>query len=539
MKMMMKKILAITLPIVLLGVVVLSCKDEEDELALSRMFKPAEFELTSGETSATVAWTRALFTVPGEVEYKIELSKSPAFGTVEVSETTTDISKTFLDTDIDIRVDYYARVKAIGMNGAGDSNWLVSEAFRITGEIFILPIAESDVVVDQAWIKWQADKDIHSIVLTPTSGNPIEVDVSEAEAADGKKLVDGLTPGTTYTAEIFAGDGVSKGFVRFTTKPSYADANVIDLRSITGRPGVLADTLSQIPSGSVVLLKRGATYTISSAFALDRSVTIVSGADFNPELARVFMSNNFNLVPGSAIDSLIFRDLYMYSDNYDSKYVINIGQVGTIGKVRFDNVRGHKFRGFFRLQTGGEGTKVTDLIINNCVIDSLRDFSLVNTNNSNTVANIRVTNSTIFNARKVIDHRSPGSNSIVFENCTFNNLPTGGASGGGSFWFIDLGSQNSANPIVISNCIFGKTRDEDQGGVDANGIRAGDATTVNTTNSYSTSDFISTNESYRIQGLLQYSGSSTSLFVDPANGNFTLKDNAFPGRTSAGDPRWR
>ncbi len=190
------------------------------------------------------------------------------------------------------------------------------------------------------------------------------------------------------------------------------------------------------------------------------------------------------------------------------------------------------------MQTGGAGTKVTDLIVQNCVIDSLRDFSLVNTNNSNTVANIFVSKTTLYNARKVIDHRSPGSNSIKFEDCTFYNLPGGGAAGGvGGFYFIDLGTQNSATPIVISNCIFGKTWNDQGLGDDARGIQAGAATTVSVTNSYHTSDFISTNPLYQIS-LIPYSGTSAALFTDPANANFKVKDLNFPGRGNSGDPRW-
>jgi hypothetical protein len=267
-------------------------------------------------------------------------------------------------------------------------------------------------------------------------------------------------------------------------------------------------------------------------------MTILSGSDFIPQLATVFMGSNFNLVAGSNIDSLVFKDINMYTDNYAGKYVFNINQTGTIGKVVFENVYGHTFRGFFRMQTGGAGTQVTSFIMKNCVIDSLRDFSLVNTNNSNTVANIDVSNTTIFNARKVIDHRSPGSNSIKFTNCTFYNLPTGGPAGGGTFYFIDLDVQNSATPISITNCIFGKSWDELGMGNDVRGIRAGGATTVSVTNSYQASDFVSTNPTYQISGLLPYAGTSAALFMDPDNGDFRIKDNNFPGKGNSGDPRW-
>lgn len=516
-----------------------SCKDNEiEEMRLPRMFKPARFTISAGETSVHIQWRPSLFASNGETEYLIEVSKDGVnFSGVEFTKTTASPEVTILDTDIDIRTDYFARVKAIGKNGTDDSNWLVSGVFRITGEIFIQPVNENDVLVDVARIRWDVRDVITKIVITPQGGEPFEVTVSPEEAEEGEKIVSGLTGGTKYIVEIFKGE-VSKGFITFQTKPSYAEYNVVDLTEITGNPDILAETLAVIPSGSVVLLRRGEQYTIST-HNIDRSVTITSGADFNPEFATIFMTNSFNMVAGSNIDSLVFRDVNITGEDYAADYVFNINQVGMIGTVKFENVRGHRLRGFFRLQTGGAGTQVENFIMNNCVVDSLRDFSLVNTNNSNTVANISVTNTTIYHARKVIDHRSPGSNSILFENCTFYNLPTGGAAGAGSFYFIDLDTRNSTNPIVIRNCIFGKSRDEGMGGDDARGIRVGTSTTVNVENSYRTSDFISTNEAFQIPSLIGYSGTSDKLFANPSAGDFTIIDPSFAGATSAGDPRWR
>src|SRR6185436_6466048 len=102
-----------------------------------------------GETTAKVAWNPSLFTIPGAVEYVVEVSTDGVnFANVEYTATTTDAEVTILDTDIDIQTNYFARVKALGQNNTGDSNWLVSSSFRITGEIFILPINEYDVLTD-------------------------------------------------------------------------------------------------------------------------------------------------------------------------------------------------------------------------------------------------------------------------------------------------------------------------------------------------------------------------------------------------------
>jgi hypothetical protein len=527
-----------------LAVALFACNKETEieDPTLPRMFTPVGIRLTVGQTQVKIEWNPSLFSQDKEVQYSVEISKDQSFQTP--SDLTKVVDTTFIivtDADIAIRQTYFARIKANANGSSAESNWIITGPFTMTGEqIFVVPVPESDIIDNAVILRWTTTPGVSKIVITPPTGSPVDVVISAADNTAGFKLIGSLVGSTTYSAEIFAGTR-SKGLLSFTTKATITGANIIDLRGIVDRPSVLADTIPIIPSGSIVILKRGLTYNFTAATSLNKSLTILSGSDFIPELASIFMGSNFNLTAGAAIDSLVFKDVNMYSDNYASKYVFNINQVGTIGKVRFENVRGYRFRGFFRMQTGGAGTKVTDLIIENCVIDSLRDFSLVNTNNSNTVANIYVSKTTLYNARKVIDHRSPGSNSIKFENCTFYNLPGGGAStppgGIGGFYFIDLGTQNSATPIVITNCIFGKTWNDQGLGDDARGIQAGAATTVSYTNSYQTSDFISTNLLFQMS-LIPYSGTSFSLYTDPANGNFKIKDNAFAGRNNCGDPRW-
>jgi len=519
----------------------LACNKTKEipEANLPRMFTPTGVKITLAETQVRIDWNPSLFSQSKQVSYTIQVSKDSTFqGTPDYSTTSDTTFVIVTDAQIAIRQKYFARIRANALDKTAESNWFVSTGFSMTGEqIFKVPVQEADIIDKAVILRWTTATGVNKIVLTPAGGGtPINIVITAGDNTAGFKLIPNLQANTTYIAEIFA-DTKSKGLLSFKTKATITGNSIIDLREITGRPSVLEDTIPLIPSGSIIILKRGVEYTISSTASLNKSFTILSGADFIPDLATIYFTNNFNLVAGSAIDSLVFKDLNLYSSDFNSKYVFNISQVGTIGKVSFENVHGHRFRGFFRMQTGGAGTQVTDFIMKNCVIDSLRDFSLVNANNSNTVANINVSNTTVYNARKVIDHRSPGSNSIKFNNCTFYNSPSGGPAGGGSFYFIDLNTLNSATPITITNCIFGQTWDEGSGN-DANGIRAGGATTISISNSYQTSDFVSTNAAYQMAGLLPYPGTSSNLFTNPDNGNFKIKDNTFAGKGNSGDPRW-
>jgi hypothetical protein len=477
----------------------------------------------------------------------VEISKDGTdFTDVEVIRTTAEPGVIVTDTEIDIKTDYFVRVKAIGANGAGDSNWLISEPFQITGQVFILPVQEYDVVADAAKIKWEVEDVLTKIVVTPLSGTAFEVTISATEAAAGEKIISGLTANTTYTAEIFKGD-VTKGSVMFTTKDSYAASNVIDLRGITGKKKILADTLADIPSGSVVLLKRGQIYEIIPGDAsrnLSKSVTIVSGPDFIPELARIHLTTNFSIVANSVIDSIVFKDVIIKGVrtggvSFDNDYVFNTNLVGTITKFKLENCRISRLRGTVRVQTGGAGAKIIDYKVNNCFIDSIREFSIVQASGTSSFVDVKITNSTFSRCRKFVTHGVPGNNSLVIENCTINEAPTGAVTGAPANFLIDFNTAGSATPVTINNCIIGKSWVETTGSTDVGGIRANASTTVSITNTYTLSDFVSTVAAYQLSGVTGYPGTSASVFQDPANKDFHIKDAAFPGATSAGDPRWR
>src|SRR6185437_7829936 len=83
----------------------------------------------------------------------------------------------------------------------------------------------------------------------------------------------------------------------------------------------------------------------------------------------------------------------------------------------------------------------------------------------------------------------------------------------------------------ITHTIFGSTIDPTK----ANGIKSSGNAALS--NCYITSDcvFIAN----PLTGATAYAGTAADLFTAPANGDFTIKDNSFAGKSTAGDPRWR
>jgi hypothetical protein len=186
-----------------------------DEVKFSREFTPTKITTVNGQTQATISWSSSLFS-ESTVTYAVELSKDLSFSVIEYSLTTTGLEAIITNKDIKIKQDHYARVKAKGETESGDSKWLASGVFRITGEQIFLPVTEADLAYNAATVKWTVGGTVTTLTVTPKDGQTTEFILSDDEKTAGAKAITGLLPGKIYTAEIFNGT-TSRGTVTFTT----------------------------------------------------------------------------------------------------------------------------------------------------------------------------------------------------------------------------------------------------------------------------------------------------------------------------------
>jgi hypothetical protein len=183
---------------------------------------------------------------------------------------------------------------------------------------------------------------------------------------------------------------------------------------------------------------------------------------------------------------------------------------------------------------GSNSITVNKLVYNRCIVWDCGDnnsngtYAFIHTNvATGKINNIELTNSTFYKiGYGLILHNAAPSQSVIINNCTFNNTTGNGR------YFIDYNAQTITGSFVIQNSIIGKSLSPT---LTARGLRAGSAATV--TNTYETSDAAFSNN--LIPGIISYAKPSTDLFTDPNAGNFQIKDNTFPGITNTGDPRWR
>lgn len=517
----------------LLAATIVSCKkDEAEKPVLPRQFKPGNIIVTATETQAKLEWAASLFTTGKKVTYTVQLSKDSTFpdGSILSEKKVDTTATTFTDDIMTPRQIYFARVKADSLGSTAQSGWVNSSRFGISGEQIFLALSASDIIDNAVLLKWRTTPGLTRIVITPQSGTPFTVNLTPTDLTAEKRIISGLTPNTQYSAEIFDATK-SKGYLVFRTAVPLS-GNIIDLRPITGRPSVLADTIPQIADASTVILKRGETYTISAALNLSKSVKIISGSDLtNPDQAIISLPNNFNITAGSTIGFLDFQDVSLIATDYTSKYVFNISNASTITRIGFESCRIENMRGVVRLQTAV--INVTNFIVNNCIIDSISNYGVINIDNVNcAVTNISIKNSTIYKTEKVVTSKQ-NSTTVVIENCTFNEAPFGNST---SSFIVDYGALNVTGGINITNCIFGKGKPNGTN-ILVRDVRAGSGTSIGSLNNYITSDHTVT--ANPLTPVTSYAGTSLALWQDPLNGNFRFADNNFAGRTTAGDPRWR
>jgi hypothetical protein len=524
-----------------------SCKkDFNSEFELSRNFSSNGFTITQRETNVEINWNRSPFST-GKLTYTIEISKTQTFQTIDFTATVDTTVVTVNNTQIAVRQPYWVRVKALANGSQAESKWNTSTAtFMILGEQFFLPIGANDLIDNAVILRWRTTPGLTKITLAQGTNPAVDYPLDATDLANTFKQINGLTPNTAYTAQLYAGT-LFKGILTFTTRAALA-GSVIDLRGITGVPTILADTIPDVAAGSIVVLKKGQTYTIPASMDIPRTITIMPGFDFSNAETKIFMggaagnATSFNIPAASNIDSIVFKDLTLYSDGYGAKYVFNISRQCNINKIKFDNCKAEIFRGVCRLQTAAVILK--DYIVNNCIMDSLSNYGVLTVDNVLCkVDNITLTNSTFWKAERIIVSRS-NSVSIKIDNCTFNEAPSGNS------YFINYLDGSTLNKvtagITMTNCILGIGKTTTTSSVrTVRGIRA-DAS-ITASNNYKTSDFTyvpipdpnPNGEPFPIPTLLNYAGTSEQLWQSPYTGNFKIIDNSFAGRNTAGDPRWR
>lgn len=536
-----------------------SCTDGNDwdvDGSLSRLFGLNGDKITveTAETSATV--TFSAFTskaVPSPEYYVFEVSKDSLYEGVEnaniikFGEDKSLTSSPVVLSGLDGDSKYYMRVKAMSST-SNESKWVYykdGSSFKTKAEQIFNNVEATDLFEDHVNLSWTPGADVTHITYANTNDaeNIQTINLTDEEKAAGKYTLGGLNPTSTYTITIYKND-VKRGQLQVTTPAAMPAANfkyslasdvtvisqdLIDeiaekAKAAAGNETNYSATIG-IPAGAKVAL-----YGINDSDGGKTNVTIPDGMSVTffglagGDAPTINLDKNFDIAGSHAF--IKFQNVKLEENG--AGYFINQSKACTVSEFTLENCEVSNLKtSFFRLQ-GSDAKSIGKLTLKNSIFTKLcAGYGFIHVDagsGAGHVDNVEIDgctfNSICVTGKVFIFSKKTDMQDITIKNSTFYNC-----NGSGQY-FVDFNADTfGPNTFTIENCIFGKSADE---ATDKN-IRSKTPATV--ANSFRTTDFFKV-----IKGVNDTEFSSTQLFKDPANGDFTIKAGTL--KEKAGDPRW-
>ena len=367
--------------------------------------------------------------------------------------------------------------------------------------------------------------------------------MTDEEKAAGKYTLGGLNPTSTYTITIYKND-VKRGQLQVTTPAAMPAANfkyslasdvtvisqdLIDeiaekAKAAAGNETNYSATIG-IPAGAKVAL-----YGINDSDGGKTNVTIPDGMSVTffglagGDAPTINLDKNFDIAGSHAF--IKFQNVKLEENG--AGYFINQSKACTVSEFTLENCEVSNLKtSFFRLQ-GSDAKSIGKLTLKNSIFTKLcADYGFIHVDagsGAGHVDNVEIDgctfNSICVTGKVFIFSKKTDMQDITIKNSTFYNC-----NGNGQY-FVDFNTDTfGPSTFTIENCIFGKSADE----ATNKNIRSKTPATV--ANSFRTTDFFKV-----IKGVNDTEFSSTQLFKDPANGDFTIKAGTL--KEKAGDPRW-
>ena len=536
-----------------------SCTDDNDwdvDSSHDRLFGATEdgISVTAAETSATVEFSapQPKESNTGNIYYIIEVSKDSLYDDVEMggenaivygedkSITSSPAEITGLDGD----TEYYLRLKVMS-DTKKESRWNYyndGEPFETLAEQLFI---ESEIVRGDTYIvKWTPGAEVTNIIVTPSDGSePMNIDLrNNADAiANGEYRVEGLTPSTTYTFEIYNED-TRRGTLTLATMASMPSADY--LYPLPSTVTVISQSLlDDIAAEAIAQSGNADNYSVTIGIPAGSTISMYGTDEETGEQTNVTipdgMSVTFFGIAGGETPTLNMdkgidiggSHAYIRFDNVrlvdtGCQYFINQSDACTIGgDLSFSNCTMTDFeRSIIRMQSDA-AKSINEVNIDNCVMTNMsygNGYSVLYWNNAAyTVGTVNITNTTFDTfARSFLEVTNSNTGTINISNSTFYNGPASGR------YFIDANNCAQAD-VNLTRCIFALSPDP----TNCRGIRTPNGNVV-INEVYFTNDFVLTSNAFEPTTQLELS--STQLFLNPAEHDFTIQERGI----EAGDPRW-
>ena len=533
-----------------------SCSDDDD--AGSKVLLRPVTAMEIVQNKAYLSWK----SVEGATEYVVEVYKVVDKGEELYKTETVPGDRSSCVIDLDWEENYKFKVKCEG-NGRLSGYWET----EVTGVLYrplSIELGEARTIDTQALISWTPND---TVVITALTAVPMGLEtvnsqdikvynVSSEEYLAGSKIIDDLTPETSYRVSFYSGDEQSsdtyqarievKTAVTENLDEDYGTANRIDLRNEAFDPDYFNRLdWNSLAEGTTFVLPAGKTYVLNSG---ETVIEFAHSVHFvNPQTLEDYptfsFDNAFRIVEGGVVDKVTFKRINLRASKSLSEVADNSlsgkqvicpeSDVFLINTIDFTNCYIENFRSIVRSKkaTGNVGA----IAFKECTINAIGNQGIVSTDgkNGNYINDVSFDECTITNICGIADLRNSSSGkSISITNTTFCYAPMEN-----SFLF----RVDPSIAVKIENCVFGGSMKIDGKLPKFNELGSGgqdDYTGVypfSSVNSFQANDRTSSKGNL---GLSDSKMSTATLFTAPGTNNFKLNE-LFTGCSSVGASKWR
>ena len=533
-----------------------SCSDDDD--AGSKVLLRPVTAMEIVQNKAYLSWK----SVEGATEYIVEVYKVVDKGEELYKTETVPGDRSSCVIDLDWEENYKFKVKCEG-NGRLSGYW-ETEVTGILYRPLSIELGEARTIDTQALISWTPND---TVVITALTAVPMGLEtvnsqdikvynVSSEEYLAGSKIIDDLTPETSYRVSLYSGEEQNsdtyqarievKTAVTENLDEDYGTANRIDLRNEAFDPDYFNKLdWNSLAEGTTFVLPAGKTYVLNSGetvIEFAHSVHFVTPQTLE-DYPTFSFDNAFRIVEGGVVDKVTFKRINLRASKSLSEVADNSlsgkqvicpeSDVFLLNTIDFTNCYIENFRSIVRSKkaTGNVGA----IAFKECTINAIGNQGIVSTDgkNGNYINDVSFDECTITNICGIADLRNSSSGkSISITNTTFCYAPMEN-----SFLF----RVDPSIAVKIENCVFGGSMKIDGKLPKFNELGSGgqdDYTGVypfSSVNSFQANDRTSSKGNL---GLSDSKMSTTTLFTAPGTNNFKLNE-LFTGCSSVGASKWR
>ena len=534
------------LPILAVFFLFTACKDDVYN-KVDDLFQPRfVLERPAVESnSIALVW----YQVNDAESYTIELHQDTYYKSLFM-ELQTSNPYIFID-DIPYGTTFYIRVRSNAINEVNNSQWSYTTASteaRPDYAKIVEDVSKTEITEESVTVRWKIDSQnpVDSISVIPMmdkSLNSVSRYLTSEEKQQGSAEVVGLTKNTLYAANLYDTNKprtYDKPYNQVSFRTAGPSASSVEIGWDDDLSAILLanDENTEIPEGAEYFLPAGSSYRITP-FAIKKGFRLVGSTEGMKPV--VIMESTWNITSGSYISSLEFANIE-FRQEIMNNYFMNINSSYTMENISFVNCDFIRFgRGFWRHQAAN-AKHLMNFEMEGCKFEecgwqgsAYGTFHLNSFDKDNGVSYDQV-------------------DRVVFRNCTFSrdNDGTSGYGWGNLFYApnMDKPIHLEYKNITVYNYCLNQRMINIESAVGSelvieNWVLAsscgdlysiGGNTVTSFANNYTTNNYVLGGSKINATDL---DVSAVDLFVDPENGDLTIKDLSSPiVENRAGDTRW-